>query len=363
MSDDALVIYVGSYTPPSGSGRGISCFLTNRHGELSYLGTTKIESNPTFLTLGRDTRNLYSTQITNGRAAIVSFRMDRKDPSRLEVVATSNVDCAALCYLSCEPSGRGLLFASFTDAQVGRLPLGKDGRPHGDSSLMAHNGRGADPVRQDRPHPHSILASDDERFALASDLGTDEVVVYRLGPDRDLIHHRSAHAAPGSGPRHLCFSADRRFVFASCELDSSVATFAWDGRDGSLEAICSTRTLPDFIHAENRPADTHLHPDGHFLYVSNRGHDSIACFEVDSISGALELQHCTSTRGIEPRTFAIAPDGHLLFVANRSSGSLAAFAIDRNTGALELIGEPVAVPNPAGVVVVSVRALAALETA
>jgi 6-phosphogluconolactonase len=160
--------------------------------------------------------------------------------------------------------------------------------------------------------------------------------------------------APGSGPRHLTFHPDGRIAYAINELSSTVTTLAYDEDHGTFEELQTISTLPDGFTGENTTADIHIAPSGRFVYGSNRGHDSIVIFGVDSESGELTCIGHESTRGATPRNFAIDPSGTYLLAANQDSDSVVTFRIDPNSGVLTPTGHICEVPTP-----VCIRFLAA----
>jgi 6-phosphogluconolactonase len=195
---------------------------------------------------------------------------------------------------------------------------------------------------------HSAVISPDNRFALVCDLGLDRIYAYRLDAARarlEAAQPASTADAAGSGPRHSAFAADGRRVYVSHELDNTVTAFDFDPAGGALLARQALSTLPAGFRGESAAAEVALHPNGRFLYVSNRGHDSIAVFAV-AASGLLSPVDFTPAGGSIPRHFALSPDGAWLVCAHQGSGTLGAFRVDPATGRLAPSGAPVAVPDP-----------------
>jgi 6-phosphogluconolactonase len=151
---------------------------------------------------------------------------------------------------------------------------------------------------------------------------------------------------PGAGPRHLAFHPSLPLVFVANELDSTVTTLRFDGARGALSALETRSTLPVEWTGANYPADIHLGPSGRTLYVSNRGHNSLAMFSVADSTGALALEQVVPTDGDWPRNFSLDPTGRWLLVANQRSGSVVVFGRDRESGRLTPTAHRIAVPNP-----------------
>ncbi len=253
----------------------------------------------------------------------------------------------APCYLSVEPSGRAVLVANYGGGSVALLPIEANGAL-APAYVVQHTGKGPNAERQEAPHAHCILPDLSNRFALAADLGADRVFVYRLDLDGKSLRHieeGDASMRPGAGPRHLAFHPTLPLVFVANELDSTVATLRFDRARGALSLQGTLSTLPASWTGTNYPADIHVAANGRTLYVSNRGHNSIALFSVAD-SGALAFEQVISTEGDWPRNFSLDPSGRWLLVANQRSGSVVVFARDPDSGKLALTRQRIALPSP-----------------
>ncbi|GHD68556.1 lactonase family protein [Jeongeupia chitinilytica] len=267
------------------------------------------------------------------------------DPSgRLSLLNRVGSGGDSPCYLSRTgpADGGALLVANYFGRNAALLPLSVDGRVQAVASEVRHQGAsGVNAERQDAPHLHSITPSPDGRYALALDLGRDEIAVYRID-GTSLVPHGTAATAPGDGPRHLVFDRAGRFAYVVGELTSTVLVYTW--HDGVLEHRQTVSSLPAGFAGDNTGAELQLSPDGDFLYASNRGHDSIAVFRVND--GLLEAAGHASCGGQMPRNFALSPCGRWLLVANQASGSLVLFVRDAASGALTRSGTTVAIDRP-----------------
>jgi 6-phosphogluconolactonase len=191
-------------------------------------------------------------------------------------------------------------------------------------------------------------------FALVPDLGTDKIVIYAFDAEQGkLTPNRAqpwARTKSGAGPRHLDFHPNQRFVYVGNELDSTVIAFEFDATRGTLKEINTLSTLPDGYEESGAEkswvADVHVHPSGNNVYVSNRGHNSIAVFDIDRESGAVTAAGHMSTRGSYPRNFAIDPSGKFLLAANQNSDDIYVFSIDPKTGALAETAHSIQIPTP-----------------
>src|SRR5262249_4297381 len=248
------------------------------------------------------------------------------------------------CHISLDRTGKYILVANYSGGNVAVLPVAADGQLGQASSVMQDEGAvGPDHDRQDKAHAHWIEASARNRFVYVADLGLDRVLVYKFDASKGALSRGepadffSAAVAPGTGPRHVTFSADGKFMYVLGELDSSVSVFANDKE--TYRSIQKISALPSGFSGKNDTAEISLHPSGKFLYTSNRGDDSIAQFTVDQASGKLTFVQRVSTRGKTPRHFAIDPDGTHLLAANQDSGNIVEFTIDQKSGQLKTMGE------------------------
>jgi 6-phosphogluconolactonase len=155
-----------------------------------------------------------------------------------------------------------------------------------------------------------------------------------------------AALTPGSGPRHFAFHPNGRFAYVINELSNTVAVFGYDADAGRLTHVDTVNTLPEDFKGDNTTAEVRVHPSGRFVYGSNRGHDSIAVFQVNAETGGLKPAGHTSTGGKTPRNFGIDPSGRYLLAANQDTGNVVAFAIDQETGALTATGQEISVARP-----------------
>lgn len=256
---------------------------------------------------------------------------------------------ASPCYVSVDASGRYAFVANYEAASVSMFPLREDGRLEEASDVVHHEGSSIDPDRQDVPHPHSIRPGPENRFVYVPDLGTDRVVIYRIDFETGTLRPAQTpfvELHDGSGPRHLEFHPDGRHAYVINELDSTLTAFEYSPDDGALDELETVTTLPEGYDDESYPAEVRVHPSGRWLYGSNRGHDSIAVFEIDEESGGLDIVDHESTRGHWPRHFAIDPEGRYLYAENRRSDSIVSFEIDEGTGELSFMGVKYDLPEP-----------------
>lgn len=353
------ILYVGTYT--TGDSKGIYAYRYDAEaGKLQSLGLAAATENPSFLAVDAKNEHLYAVNETGnykGKASggVTAFSIDRKTAklSQLDQVASHGADP---CYISLDRSGKYLLVANYTGGTVAVLPILADGRLGEASSVLPDEGTlGPNKERQEKPHAHWIQATAHNRFVYVSDLGLDRVLIYKFdaakgtlsrgAPSGDKKDFFSAKLAPGTGPRHVAFSANSNFMYVLGEMDATVTVFANDAKE-TYRSIQKISSLPANFSGENTAAEIAIHPNGKFLYTSNRGADSIAEFSIDQQSGKLTLLGQISTFGKEPRHFTLDPSGKRLLVANQNSSNIVEYAVDESTGKLSKIGGEVSVPSP-----------------
>ena len=349
-----MLVYIGTYT--GANSKGIYAFRFNQAtGALKPIGLVAETPSPSWLVASPSGQFLFAANETNSYDAdksggVSAFRIDR-ETGALATLNSQSSRGADPCHLAIDREGAHLLVANYTGGNLAVLPIGADGRLSPASQVVQHKGSSVNVNRQKEPHAHSIDFDPSGRFAVSSDLGADRVFVYRYDPKGGGLSaglHPAVAATPGAGPRHVAFRPDGKFAFAINELASSITSYAWDGERGSLTTLGSVSTLPA-PHRGNSTAEIRVHPNGRFVYGSNRGHDSIAVYRV-SDTGTLTLVEHEPTRGKTPRNFTIDPTGQWLVAANQDSASLAVFRINPTTGALTPAGPLAKVGSPVSVV-------------
>jgi 6-phosphogluconolactonase len=213
---------------------------------------------------------------------------------------------------------------------VGVLPILTDGALGEMTNLVQHHGSGPYVGRQEGPHAHSAIFTPDHLFAIVADLGIDELLVYAFDSQAGHLHmHTRATTRPGAGPRHMVFHPNGRYLYVANELDNTVGVYEYDAARGELHERQVIKTLPPNA-PESYVADIHISPAGDRLYVSNRGHESIAIFQIEA-DGRLPLVAILPCGGRFPRNFALSLDSRFLLVANQHSGELVVLSAQDDT--------------------------------
>jgi 6-phosphogluconolactonase len=349
---DEQLLYVGTYTE-DGRTDGIHLVrMDTRSGKLRLASSVNGGPNPSFLTLHPNGRVLYAVNEVdkyNGKAsgAVSAFAI-ASDTGALTRRNEQPSEGGGPCFVSVDRSGRVVLVANYDGGSVALLPIEADGSVAPASQVVKHTGKGPNADRQEAAHAHCIVADPSNRFAFSADLGADRVFVYRLDVEGKSLRHVEGGDGvmrPGAGPRHIAFHPTLPLVFVANELDSTVATLRFDAERGALTPLDVHSTVPAKWTGTNYPADIHIAPSGRALYVSNRGHNSLAVFSVSS-SGALALEQVVSTDGDWPRNFTLDPTGRWVLVANQKSGSVVVFSRDQKSGRLTPTRERIALPSP-----------------
>ena len=347
-------LYVGTYTRPApylAEANGDGLYVLDYEaasGRLTWRQTvTGIES-PSYLCISLDGRNLHATwEVFDWPEGLVSSYAIDADSGELTYLGVQGSAGTLACYVMMDSRSRAAFVANYGSGSVALLPATAQGALGAATSVDQHDGSGPNQARQEGPHAHCLVVSQDGRHAFSANLGTDTIHGYRVDYEALRLEPlEPVSVAPGSGPRHLVFSPDDRHAYVICELDSTVVALDWDPAVGALAPIQSYPALPQDFAGESTCADIQIHPSGRFLYGSNRGHDSIAMFSFDVESGRLTSMGHRSTEGATPRNFALSPDGRYLLVANQDSDNIVTIQIDADSGAL---GETIAVfevPTP-----------------
>jgi 6-phosphogluconolactonase len=346
------LLFVGTYTEKES--KGIYAYRWDTaSSEFTPLGVAAETVNPSFLSIDPSRRFLYAVnEVPNYKGAssgaVSAFAINALTGKLqlLNAVASRGADP---CYIAFDKTGKYALVANYTGGSVAVFTVQSDGQIGEPSAFVQHAGSSVNKARQEGPHAHWIETTPDNRYAIAVDLGLDQLLVYRFdGKTGSLTANNPPYAKldPGAGPRHLAFHPTGKFAYVVNELQSTITTFSYDPDRGALNKLNTVTTLPEGFAGTNDTAEIHVHPSGKFLFASNRGHDSIAVFAIDNHSGALTLVDHFPTQGKTPRNFEIDPTGNLLFVANQDSNNVVVFRIDPTSGRLTATGQTLHVPSP-----------------
>jgi 6-phosphogluconolactonase len=345
------VVFIGTYTEHEGSqSEGIYIFqLDLSSGVLTLEREVKGVLNPSYLALHPQQNFLYAVNEVQSFAGeeaggVSAFSIDSAsgEVSLLNAYSSRGKDP---CYISIEQTGRFALVANYTSGNVVMLPIQRDGKLGPATDVVQHSGSSVDPERQTAPFAHCVRPDPTNRFAIATDLGADKLVIYEMDLENGkLTKHTEVKVHPGSGPRHLTFHPNGQYMYLINELSSTLIVYRYRSDAGNLQEVQTISTLPQDYKDKNLCADLHIY--GNYLYASNRGHDSIAWFRIDENTGQLTYEDHVYAGGHEPRGFAIDPTGSFLLAANQRSDNVVGFQIDSATGKLLKTGLEIPVSQP-----------------
>ncbi|WP_181306025.1 lactonase family protein [Rufibacter sp. XAAS-G3-1] len=355
-----MMVYVGTYAKPDAE--SIFAYRLNEEtGALTRVLAVKGGENPSFLTLDADRKFLYAVNETTEyegqkSGAVSAFAIDQKTGDLTFLNRQPSLG-GAPCYISLDHKNKVALVANYMGGNVSAFPVQSDGRLGASSDIGQHQGKGPRP-QQDAAHAHCIIPDPNNQFALAVDLGIDQIISYKLDNQNGKLERQAQpafKAQPGAGPRHLTFHpTNKRFAYVINELNATLTTFTYHPATGTLTQIETVSTIPADYTGENACADVHVSADGKFLYGSNRGHNSIVVFAIHPTTNKLTLVEHVSTQGNWPRNFTFSPSGKILLVANQRSHNITTFKVDTQTGKLTYTGNSAPVPSPVYVQVVPV---------
>jgi 6-phosphogluconolactonase len=345
------LVFVGTYTTKTES-KGIYAYEFDADtGKLSSKGIAAETPDPSWVTVHPSGKYLYAANEAGKASTVSAFAIDAKS-GKLTLLNQLPSLGEDPCYLSFDKTGKYVLVANYSSGTIAVFPILADGRLGEHTAMVKDQGTTGSHKNQEGPHAHWIETSPDNRFALVADLGLDEALVYKFDAASGTLTPNEpafARLKAGSGPRHVAFHPKGKFVFVVSELSSTATSFAYDAKKGTLKEIGTVSTLPPGFSGRNDVAEAAVHPNGKFLYVSNRGNDSIAIFFIDAAKGTLTPVGGIPTGGKEPRHFAIDPSGKYLLAENQFSNNIVVFKIDAASGGLTPTGQVVEVPSPVNI--------------
>lgn len=363
-----VLVYVGTYSSPEGPegskgrGKGINLYEMNAStGALKELEIFANGANPACLAINPAQTHLYSANETHS-GSVSAYAINRAD-GRLTLLNTVSSEGAGPAHMSVHASGKYVLVANYAGGSIAVLPVKADGSlgaasdskrspgpvgaarptsaPPGSFALSGH----------DAPHAHMIQADPSGKFVLSTDLGMDQIFVWKFDENNGTLTANdppSAHVPLGDGPRHFAFHPNGHWLYSIQEEGSTMILFDYDPARGVLKQRQSLSTLPEGFAGTNYTSEVMVSSDGKFVYGANRLHDSIAVFSVGS-HGELRLASETWTRGDYPRSFNIDPSGNFLYCCNQRADALTTFRINRKTGELTFTGQYTPVGTPSSI--------------
>lgn len=340
---DVSYFYLGTQTDHTGSKGIYRCSIDTDTGRLGPVTLAVEANNPNFLALSPDDQFLFAAL---GKT-VGAFKVGPDGAVTPLNEKPSGGD--GPCHVSLDKTGRHLFVANYGTGNVASFAIGADGLIGTQTASMQFTGSGPDPNRQKKPYAHSIYVNPQNKFVYSCDLGSDSIWVFNFNPADGTLAPANppmAKVPPGNGPRHLAFSPDGNGVYVASEMGASVTFFRRDPASGALTSIEAVSTLPSGTSTKGvTTAEICLHPSGRWLYVSNRGCDTISVFAI-APDGRPTLIQSVSSVAKFPRSFAIDPTGQWLISAGQKDNRIAVLKIDQATGRLSPTDQTAAVAAP-----------------
>ncbi|WP_407933979.1 lactonase family protein [Aquibacillus rhizosphaerae] len=340
MGNKKFIGYVGTYTKEES--KGVYSFtLDTEKGEINDVNVAAELDNPTYVTVSKDNTNLYAVAKEGDKGGVTAFSLNNQtgELTKLNSQATAG---SPPCHVSVNSDNTNVVTANYHTTKIESFFTNDDGSLN-PATFVEHEGTGPH-KRQEKPHMHYAGFTPDDKYVIAIDLGSDRVISYTID-NGEFVEVNTFNAKPGSGPRHITFHPNGKLAYVMTELTSEVLVLEYDSENGKLSQIQAVPTIPDDFNEVNDGSAIHITSDGRFVYAGNRGHNSIAIYKVDQVSGELEFVEWTSTEGNWPRDFVLDPSEKFLVAANQKSNTLVLFKRDETTGKLTVSQSGVKVPE------------------
>ncbi len=329
---------IGSYTEPilfgtgevfKGKGKGIS-FCTFENGRIKIINEIAVK-NPSFLCVDELNKKIYAVNEMKeyqGKTGGGMTQLSYDNEGHMSIDGSLNTYGTDPCHITVGPNGQFIAVANFAGGSVTMYPIDEKGNVENDYQLFQHKGRSIHPVRQKGPHAHSCIFAPDQELMYVPDLGLDKLVAYGYEGSTVYSEDNASVSVPaGSGPRYGEFGKDGKHFYLINEISSQVMHFTYAA--GKMEFDNAVNTLPQDFTGNNICSDLHITPDGKYLYASNRGHDTLVCYQIEE-DGSLTFVERQSCNGKTPRNFAIDPTGKYILVGNQDSDTITVFEIEEN---------------------------------
>jgi 6-phosphogluconolactonase len=365
------LLYVGTYTNSAAGSKGIYGWRFDAAtGAVTSLGLAAETDSPSWVVVHPNKRFLYAAnelpppEAGGPTGAVTAFSIDAGS-GKLTQINRVKTNGLAPAHMLVDPKGKWAIVGNYGNGpgsegtSIAVFALSADGRlADTPAALVPHVPKpkrldpAGPPPRNGNPptsHPHCVLLSPDSRFLLVAEKGFDEIVVYRFDAATGALTPNTVPAVEatkfGAAPRHLAFGKNGKFLYVCYEAGRAVATYAYDAGKGVLTPLETQSTLPPDAPQTGSCAEIEVHPDGSYLYVSNRGHNSLTLFTIDQTKGTLTFKDTFAVGGT-PRNFKIDPTGNYLLAEGQNTGVTVVFKIDRPTGMLTRTSATLDSPAP-----------------
>ncbi|MDB5230029.1 MAG: 3-carboxymuconate cyclase [Chitinophagaceae bacterium] len=345
MQAQKTYLFVGSYTANANQGIYIYEF-NNSTGETRLLSTTPTD-NPSYLNLSPDRKYVYAVnERGNNKGGLSAFLFNRKTSllAPINKVASMGDDP---CYIDIDKKGKIVVVANYSGGNLSVFRTLKNGLLSPALQTIQHTGAGPNISRQDKAHVHTTMFTPDNNYVAVADLGSDRVMTYKVNANKKEIleAYDSFAIKAGSGPRHIAFHPNAKWMYVIGELIGNITALKYHA--GKMEYLQTISLLPEKFKGDVGAADIHISPDGKFLYASNRGTaNDISIFSINQINGKLNIIGHQPVLGKGPRNFVISSAGDYLLVANQLTDNIIVFNRDAKSGLLTDTGKRIQVHAP-----------------
>jgi len=353
------LLYVGTYTNNAAGSKGIYGWRFDAEtGKVMSLGLAAETDSPSWVVVHPNKRFLYAAnelpppEAGGPTGAVTAFSIDAVS-GKLTPIGRVKTNGLAPAHMLVDPTGKWAIVANYGNGagsegtSIAVFAIGADGKlADTPKTFVPHVPKpkrldpAAPPPKNGNPptsHPHCVLLSPDSKVLFVAEKGFDEIVAYRFDAATGALTPNSPAAVEatkfGAAPRHLAFGKNGEFLYVCYEAGRAVSTYAYDASNGTLSPKDTVATLPPDAPQAGSCAEIEVHPDGNYLYVSNRGHNSIALLAIDPSNGKLTFKGTFAVGGT-PRNFKIDPTGYYVFGEGQNNGVTVVFKIDRPTGML-----------------------------
>ncbi|HHT7189390.1 lactonase family protein [Bacillus cereus group sp. Bc222] len=343
MNNNECYGYIGTYT--NGNSKGIYRFVLDvAKAIIKDIQVVAHLDNPTYLAINKDNQHLYSVVKKGEFGGVAAFSI-HSQMKTLDLLNTQVLEGKPPCYVGIDNTNQTLVTANYHKGTIESYLINKDGMLTPAISIMEHKASGTNAKRQKQSHIHFAGFTPDNKYVLAVDLGIDQLITYKEKKGvLTKVNYLSLRS--GSGPRHLVFHPNGKYVYVMTELSSEIIVLAYREKDGSFSEVQYISTLPKRFLKNNQGSAIQISSYGEFVYAANRGHNSIVVFRVNQDSGRLIFVDSIDTEGNWPRDFVLDPTEKFLLVSNEKSSNLVLFSRDKHTGKLTLLQSDIIVPNP-----------------
>ena len=334
--------YVGTGSRDSGSSITL-CELDLSSGAVTVIDTFNNCVGPGYVALSPDRKNLYSV---NQDHTVAAFAVGKGGV--LSYLNRQPAEGQNPCHVSVHPSGRAVFVANYGSGSWAAYPVVTTGKLHDAMAKVQFNGSGPDKSRQEKPHAHCAVPSPNGKYVYVSDLGTDRLMNYQIDTNNGQIVPNPAQAyfstKPGAGPRHLAIHSSGKYLYLLNEMHKTLTACAID-ENGVVSELETVPTIPADYQEKNTSAAVRLHPNGRFVYVSNRGYDSVHGYEIlpnGKLKSVNEVREGIAT----PRDFNFDPSGKFMVVGNQKTSDLTVYKVDPKTGQLDFLSKSISLKDP-----------------